>query len=47
VNAVDKLSSNLESVNFHLATQALKQFFYYELCDIYLVSNMLENEPRT
>lgn len=33
-----KVQQGVESYDFYLATAALKNFLYYEFCDVYLVS---------
>nr|CAI5830679.1 unnamed protein product [Callosobruchus analis] len=35
---VDEVDSGLRSYNFHVCTTALKNFLYYNFCDIYLES---------
>lgn len=35
---VETVNHSLEKYEFHTATNALKNFLYYELCDVYLVS---------
>ena len=45
---VQKARSGMESHDFHVATAAIKDFMYYEFCDVYLVSKTKngENPPR-
>ncbi|CAH1987427.1 unnamed protein product, partial [Acanthoscelides obtectus] len=33
---VDEVNSGLENYNFHVSTSALKNFLYYDFCDVYL-----------
>lgn len=37
------VSQSIEKHDFHLATSALKQFFYNNLCDVYLVRMRFES----
>lgn len=37
-NAIGKIDKGMNSYNLHIATGALKSFFYGDLCDVYLVS---------
>lgn len=38
---VDVLNESLHKFELHVATSALKNFLYYEFCDVYLVSDFL------
>lgn len=44
-NALKRIDKAMNSYNLHLATGALKNFFYGDLCDVYLVSLFLSNFP--
>lgn len=39
---VDRVSHGIENYDFHVATSSLKNFLYYEFCDVYLVSGYLK-----
>ncbi|KAJ8954030.1 hypothetical protein NQ318_004323 [Aromia moschata] len=38
---VDTVNEGLENFDFHVSTAALKNFLYYDFCDVYLVSKFL------
>ncbi len=38
-NAMVKIDKSMDSYNLHIATGAIKGFFYGDLCDVYLVSS--------
>lgn len=34
---VDSVNDGIRSYDFHVACKALKEFLYYDLCDVFLV----------
>lgn len=39
-NAILRIDNAMDSYNLHIATAALRSFFYGDLCDVYLVSTL-------